>query len=149
MFIQALVTLSVHPHKHTYIHTYFQMTKYKRIPVKVSIYLRYLHQGLGGGRDLITQFPEYPRRSVYWHANLPIEKLTNKGKPRIISECSVRHIKNTLKQWRRNRGVFCSHDKQQLAGVSKTDVSNRTVRSCLNEKKLSVLAVQKEDMKSR
>ena len=52
------------------------MTKYKRIPVEVSIYLRYLHQDRGGGRDLIIQFPEYPRRSVYWHANLPIEKLT-------------------------------------------------------------------------
>ena len=104
----------------------------------------------GGRRDLITQFPEYPRRSVYWHANLPIEKSTvdkrkqNKGKPRIISERSVRHIENTLKEWRRNRGVFCSHDMQQLPGVSETDVSNRTVRSCLNDKNYQYLQCRKK-----
>ena len=138
------------------------MAKYKKIPVEVSIYLRYLHQDLGvRGRDLIKRFPEYPRRSVYWHANLPIEKSTldkrkqNKGRPRIISERGVRHIENALKELRRNRWVFCFRDIQQLAGISETDVSNRTVRRCLNEKNYKYLQCRKkgllttEDMKSR
>ena len=49
------------------------MPKYKKIPMDVSIYVRYLHQDKGEGlKDLILKYPENSKTSLHRHSKLTI-----------------------------------------------------------------------------
>ena len=58
------------------------MTARKKMPIEISIYLRYLHQDKGIKCSLLCKrFTKYPQRTIYYHANLPIgEKDEDKRK---------------------------------------------------------------------
>ena len=112
--------------------------KYNKIPLEVSIYLRYLHQdGKVSGQELVKRFPQYSERSIYRHASLPLgvkvddKRKQNKGRPRAVNKRGIRHVLSTLKQLRRTeQGVFTSVHLQESAGLS--NVCNRTIRRILN-----------------
>ena len=49
------------------------MPKYKKIPMDVSIHVRYLHQDKGKGlKDLILKYPENSKTSLHRHSKLTI-----------------------------------------------------------------------------
>ena len=112
--------------------------KYKKIPLDVSIYLRFLHQhGCVKGKELCEKFPNYPPRSIYRHAALQVgadntdRRKHNKGRPRKLTERDRRHVEAAIKRLRHTeQGVFTSIHIQEQAGT--TSVSNRTVRRHLN-----------------
>ena len=112
--------------------------KYKKIPLDVSIYLRYLHQHGGlKGKKLCEKFPQYSPRSIHRHAALPVGADTrdrrkgNKGRPRKLSDRDKRHIESAIQRLRHTeQGVFTSIHIQELSGTSR--VCNRTVRRHLN-----------------
>ena len=111
------------------------MTKYKKIPKDVSIYLRYLHQHGGvTGKELLNRFPQYARRSVYRHASLPVGQDAGdkrKKRPRKLNNRDKRHIDAAVKRLRRTeQGVFTSVNLQEHCGLN--NMSNRTVRRHLN-----------------
>ena len=73
--------------------------KYNKIPIEVSIYLRYLHQdGKVSGKELVKRFPQYSKRSIYRHASLPLgvkvydKRKQNKGRPYAVDERGVTHV---------------------------------------------------------
>ena len=112
--------------------------KYNKIPIDVSIYLRYLRQHAKlTGDELVRKFPQYSRRSIYRHSGLPVgapyrdKRKQNPGRPKSISEREGRHVISCLKQLRRrDEGVFTSVHLQESANLN--NVSNRTVRRSLN-----------------
>lgn len=78
--------------------------KYNKIPLKLSIHLRYLHQdGKIIGKDLVKRFPQYSRRSIYRHTSLTLsldkadKRKLNKGRPPALNDWEVRHL-SSLKQ---------------------------------------------------
>lgn len=114
--------------------------KYKRIPPEISVYLRYLHQHGGvKGKELVKRYPQYPPRSIYRHASLPVQeppidrRKQNKGRPRALDARDERHIESGIKRLRRTEeGVFNSVHLQRICGLD--NVSNRSVRRALNRK---------------
>ena len=114
------------------------MKKYKKIPIDVSIYLRYLHQDGGvKGKELENRFPQYSARSIHRHAAKPIgadttdKRKSNKGRPRKLSARDKRHVEAAIHHLRRTeQGIFTSIHVQEQSGT--TGVSNRTVRRYMN-----------------
>ena len=112
--------------------------KCKKIPIEVSIYIRYLHQhGKVCEKDLLKKFPQYSSRSIYRHASLPVGQVSadgrkkNKGRPKLITGRESRRLISCINQLRRTEhGVFNSVHLQDEAEL--THVSNRTVRRVLN-----------------
>ena len=61
---------------------------YRRIPLEVSIHMRYLHQDLNmSGKDLVKRYRKYSQASVYKHMVKPIgdnvedHRKNNPGRP--------------------------------------------------------------------
>ena len=112
--------------------------KYKKIPLDVSVYLRYLHQHGGlKGKKLCEKFPQYSARSIHRHAALPVgadtrdKRKENKGRPRKLTEREKRHVESAIQRLRHTeQGVFTSVHIQEQSGT--TRVCNRTVRRHLN-----------------
>jgi hypothetical protein len=112
--------------------------KYTKIPLPISIYIRYLHQhGKVCGKELLKKFPQFSRRSIYRHASLPVVEIMedrrkqNKGRPKLITPRHSRRLLACVKQLRRiEQGVFNSVHLQEEAHLQ--HVSNRTVRRVLN-----------------
>ena len=47
--------------------------KYTKIPIDVSVHIRYLHQDLGLNlTELCQRYPQYPKTSIYRHSKLKI-----------------------------------------------------------------------------
>ena len=137
------------------------MKKKERIPLDVSIYLRYLHQDRGDKcSKLVKKFPLYSARSIYRHANLPIgrksydKRKMNTGRPPVLSQRDERKIINTVTKLRNEVGHFTSKRVKLEAGIE-NQTSIRTVRRCLNRfgfyyrhsRKKGLLT--KDDMKTR
>ena len=68
-------------------------TKYKQIPIEVSIRLRYLHQDKGlTVPELHKRYPEYPRRSISGHSRKSVRptqvdcRHENQGRHRLLNE---------------------------------------------------------------
>ena len=130
----------MHGVRSKYLFVDFLDMKYTKIPVEVSIYLRYLHQHGGvKGRDLVKRYPQYSPRSIYRHASLPVNepaadrRKQNKGRPRALNARDERHLESGIKRLRRTEeGVFNSVHLQRLCGLQ--GVSNRSVRRALNRK---------------
>lgn len=136
--------------------------KYKRMPLAVSVHLRYLHQDLGlKGKDLVKRYPEYPCRTIYYHMKLPIcqervdRRHNNPGRPRKLSLRDERKLVAQINKLRRTAGVFNSKHIQEAAGISEKSVSNRTVRRRLNKLTYKYLQCRRKgqvtpkDMKKR
>ena len=110
-----------------------------KIPLDVSIYLRYLHQhGRKTPKELVKLFPNYSQRSIYRHAKKTIGdcredgRKFNQGRPRLLSPRDSRQLLSSLKRLRRTeQGVFSSVQLQENAGLEQ--VSNKTVRRELHK----------------
>ena len=118
-------------------------TKYKKMPLEVSLHLRYLHQDKG---ETITalhkRYPDYPMTSIHRHAKKPIQntsvdgRLKNKkaGRKKKLNKRDVRKFERSLKRLRKNVGNFYSADVEVDAGFKFKNVSNRTIRRALRAK---------------
>ena len=112
---------------------------YKKIPIDLSVYLRYLHQD-GGIKcsEFYRRYPDYPQQTIYYHAKKPIgeslidNRKFNWGRPRKLTERDKRSILKTIPKLRSEVGSFTSKRVKLEAGIGE-DISNRTVRRCLNE----------------
>lgn len=137
------------------------MAKYKKVPVEVSLHLRYLHQDMGiTCSELCKRYPAYASRSIYRHSKLPIgckpfdKRKHNAGRPRKLTFRDIRRIKMTFPRLREHAPSFTSKKVKLEAGIG-NDVSNKTVRRCMNNlgyhycqsRKKGLLS--KEDMKVR
>ena len=109
-----------------------------KIPLEVSIHLKYLHQDLGLGiASIQKKYPQYPKTTLYRHMKAPITKEEKKkpkkklGRPKKLSERDERKIIREVHLQRKKVGACPSTDIQKMAGVNK--VSNRTVRRTLHQ----------------
>lgn len=121
--------------------------------MEVSIYLRYLYQDLGiRGQELLKRFPEYPKTSVYRHAKMEIGAVKydgrhkNTGRRKKLTERDERNIFRKLEHLRGSMGTFSSKEIQKSAGLSEKDISNRTVRRCLNARGYQFLQCRKKGL---
>ena len=114
--------------------------RYQKMPVGVSIYLRYLHQDLGvPGKHLVKQFLKYSRTAIYHQMKQPIDaektdrRKFNPGRPQILSERNRRLILRQVPLLRKaKRGAFSLRDIRNGADVPKV-VSDTTVRRVLHK----------------
>ncbi len=111
--------------------------KYKKIPIEISLHLRYLRQDKGETLpQLMKRYPEYSRTTIYNHSRRPIGKYgdkrhSNKGRPAKLSARDIRKLSNSLKKLRESYGNLSSKDIQSDVGIKEKHVSNRTVRRAL------------------
>ena len=110
-----------------------------KIPLDVSIHLRYLQQDKGLLLpELCAKYPDFPRTSIYRHSRKPIGESTvdkrteSKGRPRKLDDRDERHLVNSLMKLREEVGAFSSTDIQRHCGLIENNVSNRTIRRSLH-----------------
>ena len=111
---------------------------YQRIPLNVSVYLRYLHQDLGiRGKDLLKRYPKYSPASIYKHAVKNVSDLAedkrrnNAGRPHKLTSREERKIVREIGKLRETRrGNFSVKDLKTGAGIC-TNVCDMTVRRVL------------------
>ena len=120
------------------------MPKYKKIPIDVSIYVRYLHQDKGEDlKDLILRYSEYSKTSFHRHSKLPIGvnqkdgRYQNKGRKRLLSDRGNRKIIQCSHELRDTVGNFTSTDIQKNNSLKEPQVSSRTIRKSLRRLGLS------------
>ena len=113
--------------------------KYTKLPLDVSIHLRYLHQDKGVPlKDLLKRYPQYSKTNIYRHSKKKIgensvdNRKQNKGRPRKLTERDDRQIIQTLVKRREEVGDLFSTDVGRASGI--THVSNRTIRRCIRRK---------------
>ena len=116
-----------------------KVSKYSKVPLDVSVHLRYLHQDLKLPlKELQKRYPSYSKTSLHRHSKKPIGVLTvdgrhaNKGRPQKLSERDVRHLESSLLKLLEDVGDLFSTDVQR--DCSEWKVSNRTVRRTLGKK---------------
>ena len=114
-----------------------QPNKLTKIPLPVSIRIRYLFQDKGvRGKELIKLFPKYSRRSIYRHASKPIDAVEedkrkqNTGRPRKLSKRDERAIIREIPRLRESVGSFTTKRLRVAAGIGKR-VCDETVRRTL------------------
>ena len=85
----------------------------KKMPLEVSVKLRYLHQDKGVKiRELLKRFPNYSKPNVNIHAKLPDEaaktdgRKLNKGRPKVLIVRDERKIIRTMLMLRETLGSF-------------------------------------------
>ena len=90
------------------------MPKYKKIPMDVSIHVRYLHQDKGDDlKDLILRYQEYSKTSLHRHSKLPNGvyqkdgRHQSKGRKRLLSDRDNRKIIHCLHELRDTVGKLC------------------------------------------
>ena len=112
--------------------------KYLKVPVDVSVHVRYLYQDLGvNGKELLKRYPQYSRASIYRHAKKRIGDVTqdqrrnNCGRPKLLSSRDERRILNQIPKLRKSMGSeFGLHSVREGASVCR-DVSDTTVARVL------------------
>lgn len=116
-----------------------QTKKLTKIPLPVSIRIRYLFQDKGvRGKELIKLFPKYPRRSIYRHASKPIDDVVedkrkqNTGRPKKLSAQDKRALIREIPKLRESVGSFTTKRLKVAAGISKR-VCDETVRRTLKD----------------
>ena len=114
--------------------------KYKKIPIDVSVHLRYLQQDKGETLpELVKRYPEYSRTTIFRHSRLRIgdnkidKRHENKGRPSKLSERDKRKLVSSLTNLRQTIGNFASTDIQRESGISEKDVCNKTIRDTLRK----------------
>ena len=80
-----------------------KVPKYSKVPLDVSVHLRYLHQDLKLPlKELQKRYPSYSKTSIHRHSKKAIGGVTvdgrhtNKGRPPKLSERDVRHLESSL-----------------------------------------------------
>ena len=107
----------------------------KTVPVKASLYMRYLFQDKGvKGRQLLEAFPNYSKSTIYRHVKLPIDNCDqrdkrkyNKGRPRKLTDREERNLVRALQKLRATVGAFSAARLRTAAGIS-PEVSVWTIR---------------------
>lgn len=124
---------------------------YKKIPISVSIHVRYLYQDMGVTvSELTRRYPQYSRTSLLRHARKKIDDVKsdgrhkNKGRPEKVSIRDERHIIRSIKSLTEVVGTFTSVDVQRQAALNK--ISNRTVRRCMNKNKFYYLQCRRKGL---
>ena len=114
-------------------------TKLTKIPLPVSIRIRYLFQDKGvRGKELIKMFPKYSRRSIYRHASKPIDAVAddkrkqNPGRPRKLSTRDTRAIIREIPRLRESVGSFTTKRLKVATGIGDR-VCDETVRRALKD----------------
>ena len=114
--------------------------KQNRIPINISIHLRYLYQDKHiRGKELLKLYPKYSKASIYRHARKPIQAATQTvnnmkrkvGRPSKLT-CSDKHaILREILKLRETVGSFTAKRLREAAGVT-TNVCDETVRRFLH-----------------
>ena len=113
---------------------------YHRIPLAVSLVLRYLHQKQGESlAGLMEIYPQYSKTTLFRHMKLPMasteqecQRHNKGGRPRTLTDRDKRKIVNALLKLRETEGNFNSTDIRREAGIPEDYVSDRTIRRHLN-----------------
>ena len=116
-------------------------TIYRKIPIDVSINIRYLYKDKGvKGKKLLDRFPQYSRASIYRHAKKAIggdaifdKRKHNKGRPHKISERDKRNLIRQIAVLRRVEGSSFTAKRLCVAAGLCYNISDMTVRRCLYE----------------
>lgn len=114
------------------------MRKLNKIPMEVSVHLRYLYQDKEiRGKKLLKKYPMYSKASIYRHATKPItargnddKRSSNKGRPPKLTERDHRAIIREIPKLRESVGSFTVKKIRVAAGI-RLDVSDETVRRVL------------------
>ena len=125
----------------------------KPVPVKTSLYMRYLFQDKGmKGRQLLKTFPNYRKSTIYRHVQLPIDagdqqdkRECNKGRPRKLTALEERNLVRELQKLRATVGAFSAARLQTEAGIS-PEVSVWTIRRALKRHGYSYLHSHKKGL---
>ena len=115
------------------------MRKLNKIPIGVSIHLRYLYQDKGlRGKELLKVYPKIPKATVYRHATKPIElnpipdkRIYNKGRPRKLTLRERRAILRQIPILRKDCGSFSVNRVRVAAGIT-SNVCDETIRRVLH-----------------
>jgi len=126
------------------------------VPLVHSVAMRLAYQVTGlRGRNLLNQFPQYCKATIYNHCMKTFDKpikendrrRNNPGRPKILTDRDSRHVIKTLKDLRRTEGSFTSPRVQLVAGLS--HVSNRSVRRVLNNNNYKYCRSRKKGLLTR
>lgn len=129
--------------------------KADRVSAQMSAYIKYLHQH--GNESINTIWRRYglqnniSRATIYRHASGDITVLTgvkkkrNVGRPKLLSDRSIRMLMRTFKMLR-TRNINFTSVKVQLAANLHNVCSNRTVRRALNARGMFYLQPRKKGL---
>ena len=125
----------------------------KPVPVKTSLYMRYLFQEKGvRGSQLLQAFPKYSKATIYRHVKLPIDdcerhdkRKYNKGRPRKLT---VREERNLVREFRKLRATIGSFSASRLRTATgiPPEVSLWTIRRSLKRHGYSYLHSRKKGL---
>ena len=91
------------------------MTNNTKIPLEVSLHLRYLSQDKGETLvDLCKRYPKYSKTSIFRHSKKPIgdtkpdRRVNNKkaGRKKLLTDRDVRQLNNSLVKLRMEYGTI-------------------------------------------
>ena len=125
--------------------------KYKKMPLELKVYIAYLHQDKGTRIcELERRFREYPKTKIYHAAKENIGRVVedkrhkNKGRPRklILEDNDI--IDQSVELLQTNKGCMQIKDVLQKLNVRESEISRRTVRRYLQEKKIWLFSMQKK-----
>ena len=130
--------------------------KYKKMSPELKVYIAYLHQDKGTRIcELEKRFTEYPKTTIYRAAKQKIgvivedKRHKNKGRPRklILEENDI--IDRSVKFLQESKGVFTSRDVLKTCKFKESEISCRTVRKYLQEKKYGYYQCRKKGLLSK
>ena len=113
------------------------MATRRRIPLELSVYIRYLHQKEGLQiKDIVNKYKTFSKSSIYRHAKKPIPRneipdlrKNNPGRPKKLSGRDERLLVRQVYKLRKSEGTFTSKRLQLSAGIS--HCSNKTIQRTL------------------
>lgn len=126
-----------------------------KIPIEVSLHLRYLYQDLGiRGRQLLVKYKQFSKASIYRHARKPIgnpvidKRKHNPGRPPKLSERDKRSIIRQVAVLRHSVGHFTSRHVRVSAGIG-SRVSDETIRRVMRSDGLNYRHSRKKGLLTR
>ena len=116
-----------------------EKAKPPKIHLRLSVYIRFLHKE-GGMKicDIAKRYPQFPRRTISWHANKDIEeevfdkRTVNPGRPRKLSKRNKRIVIRSVPKTREEAWCYSASTALHSTGLAST-VHARTVRRAMNE----------------
>ena len=132
------------------------MKQKTKIPLDVSIYIRYLYQDKGVRvKEILERFPDYSQASIYRHVKKPIgskevfdHRHLNKGRPQKLDLRDERSILRQIPKLRETAGSFTAVRIRFECGLENI-VSARTVRRMLNRNNYHYLQSRKKGLLTR
>lgn len=107
-----------------------------RIPLEVSLVLRYLHQERGESLMRLTElYPQFKRTTIYRHMKKPINQMEiqhkkSPGRPRKVTAREERRIDTAIRKLREVKGNFSGTDIRNECEMF--HIAPRTFRRVLN-----------------